>query len=192
MKELLLLQSSLQKQAKELLNSTPVLELLGKLGKPIQTGSSVTGLMVYPDIDFTVQSESSKVQDAIDLVSVIFEILSARSCKITDFKGDEDESAVYFIGFQFPYGDKMWQISATVGKPGPIMTNPPELSDWIKTMSKQQREVILEIKKNLIDSNRYAGAGSQPPYTFRSIHIYESVLKGGAKTIQEVEAYFKP
>ena len=190
MKAIIELQNTLQKQAKELLDATPVLVLLGKLGQVTQTGSSTTGLMIYPDIDFAVQTKKPKVQDAIDLVPAIFAKLSATSCKVADFRIDSNEGASYFIGFEFPYSGKGWQISATVGHPGPITTNPPELSSWLKNMSEQQRETILELKKELINAKRYAGAKSQPPYTFRSVHLYEAVLRGGAKTIRDIESYF--
>ncbi|OGL25104.1 hypothetical protein A3A68_02235 [Candidatus Saccharibacteria bacterium RIFCSPLOWO2_01_FULL_48_13] len=190
MKAIIELQNRLQKQAKELLDTTPVLVLLGKLGQVTQTGSSTTGLMVYPDIDFAVQTIKPNVQDAINLVPVIFAKLSATSCKVADFRTDSNEGTSYFIGFEFPYNGKSWQISATVGKPGPITTNPPALSNWLKNMSEQQRETILELKKELINSKRYAGAKSQPPYTFRSVHLYEAVLQGGSKTIHDIESYF--
>lgn len=190
MKKTIEQQNELQQQAKELLDKTSVLDLLSRLGHPIQTGSSVTGLMVYPDIDFAIQTKNPDVQDAIDLVPLVFTQLAATSCKVADFSTNPKESAGYFIGFEFPYAGQTWQISATVGKPGPIITDPPQLNSWIKNMSEQQREIILKLKKELIDANRYSGAKSQPPHTFRSVHLYEAVLKGGAKTVTEIEEYF--
>ena len=100
------------------------------------------------------------------------------------------ESASYFIGFEIPYAGRSWKISATVGQPGSITTNPPELSEWMENMTEPQREAILKLKKELIDTKRYAGAKAQPPYTFRSVHLYEAVFKAGATTVQDLEAYF--
>ncbi len=174
-----------------MLQNTPVLEFLGKLGNPIQTGSSVTGLMVYHDIDFSVQNDNYNILDAISLTSSIFERLAATAFKIADFSQDKDENAGYYIGFEIPYEGKTWHIDATISKVGPIVTNPPEMKSWIESMSSDDRLTILKLKKQLIDTRRYMGARSQPPYTFRSAHLYEGVLKGGARTVSALEEYFK-
>lgn len=184
------LQDQLQQEARQLLESTPLLAYLEKLGEPIQTGSSVTGLMVYPDIDFSVQNDTFAVADAISLTDSLFRDLKLSALKIADFKTEADQDAGYYIGFELPFNGKTWHIDATVSKVGPIITNPPELEGWIDNMTEEQRLAILTLKKQLIDARRYVGARSQPPYTFRSIHLYEGVIKAGAHTIQELEDYF--
>lgn len=191
MSDLLAQQDQLQAEAKSLLKHTAVLEFLRKLGNPIQTGSSVTGLMVYPDIDFSVQNDDYNVQDAIALTNSLFERLGATAFKIADFSRDESESAGYYVGFELPYNGKSWHIDATISKVGPIVTNPPEMQNWIDVMTNDERVTILNLKKQLIDTKRYVGARSQPPYTFRSSHLYEGVLKGEARTIVDLENYFK-
>lgn len=191
MSDLLAQQDQLQAEAKSLLKHTAVLEFLRKLGNPIQTGSSVTGLMVYPDIDFSVQNDDYNVQDAIALTNSLFERLGATAFKVTDFSRDESEGAGYYVGFELPYNGKSWHIDATISKVGPIVTDPPEMQGWIDAMTNGEREVILSLKKQLIDTKRYVGARSQPPYTFRSSHLYEGVLKGRARTIVDLENYFK-
>ena len=65
------------------------------------------------------------------------------------------------------------------------------MKSWIESMSSDDRLTILKLKKQLIDTRRYMGARSQPPYTFRSAHLYEGVLKGGARTVSALEEYFK-
>lgn len=183
-------QRLLQQGAAVFLRETPTLALLGCLGTPIQTGSSVTGLMVYPDIDFSVQCAEPRVQDAIDLTSRVFSELGATMVKVADFGSDDREAASYYIGFDVPYGGETWHIDATVTTPAPIVTNPPELAAWLDTMTDEQRNVILTLKRELIDAHRYVGSRSQPPYTFRSVHLYEGVLQGGASSIAELEQYF--
>jgi hypothetical protein len=184
-------QNQLQAEAKALLENTAVLEFLSKLGNPIQTGSSVTGLMVYPDIDFSVQNDNYSIQDAITLTNSLFKHLGVTALKIADFNHTKDESAGYYFGFEIPYNGKTWHIDATISKVGPIVTNPPEMQAWIGNMSNDDRLIILELKKQLIDAKRYVGARSQPPYTFRSSHLYEGVLIGDAKTVADLENYFK-
>lgn len=184
-------QEQLQKEASELLHTTGVLSFLRKLGEPIQTGSSVTGLMVYPDIDFSVQNNNLDINDAIALTESLFKELKISALKIANFAENKGDDAGYYIGFELPFAHRTWKIDATVTKTGPIITNPPELADWLDNMSQENRLAILELKKELIDTKRYVGARSQPPYTFRSVHLYEAVLKGGAKSISELEHYFK-
>lgn len=191
MSDLLARQDQLQAEAKSLLEHTAVLEFLGKLGNPIQTGSSVTGLMAYPDIDFSVQNDDYNIQDAIALTNSLFERLGVTAFKIADFSRDESEDAGYYVGLEIPYNGKTWHIDATISKVGPIVTNPPEMQNWIEAMTHDERVTILNLKKQLIDAKRYVGARSQPPYTFRSSHLYEGVLKGRARTIVDLENYFK-
>lgn len=191
MNDLLTQQNQLQTEAKALLEQTAVLEFIGKLGNPVQTGSSVTGLMVYPDIDFSVQNDNYNIQDAISLTDSLFDRLQATALKIADFNHTNDEDAGYYIGFEVPYQGKTWHIDATISKVGPIVTNPPEMQAWLENMNNDERLTILELKKRLIDTRRYVGTRSQPPYTFRSAHLYEGVLKGNAKTITDLEDYFK-
>lgn len=191
MSDVLSLQDALQQEAKELLARTTLPDLLSRLGEPIQTGSSVTGLMVYPDIDFTVQNAAPDFQDALRLIPRIYDELSPTALKVADFGSDANEPASYYIGFDFKFKDKSWHIDATVTQPGPITTNPPELQDWLDAMTDKQRKTILRLKKELIDTKRYVGSKSQPPYTFRSSHLYEGVVRGSAKTVGQLEAYFR-
>lgn len=140
--------------------------------------------MVYPDIDFSIQTEQPDIQAAIELVPAIFNELATTALKVANLEKD-----VYYIGFDFPFNDKTWHIDATITKPGPIVTNPPELAEWLKAMTDAQRQTILTLKQALIDSRRYVGSKSQPPYTFRSSHLYEGVIVGGAKSIEDLENF---
>lgn len=116
--------------------------------------------------------------------------LKTSAIKIADFSRDTTKQAVCYIGFEFEYCNHFWHIDATITKPGSIGTNPPELKAWLENMSEIERITILKLKKELIDSQRYAGSRSKPPYTFRSIHLYEGILVGKAKTIKDLENYF--
>lgn len=183
-------QEQLQSEASTLLRASSVLTFLEKLGKPIQAGSSVTGLMVYPDIDFSVQNDNFDIKDAITLTPMLFDELNISALKIADFSSNGNESAGYYIGFEMPFNGRTWHIDATIGGVGPLITNPPELAEWIENMSEDERITILKLKRQLIDAKRYVGARSQPPYTFRSVHLYEAVLKGEAVSIADIEKYF--
>lgn len=191
MSDLKNIQDQLQQEAQELLASTTILEKLSTLGKVTQTGSSITKLMVYPDIDFAIQNDELNFDNAVKLIPSIISELKATAVKVADFRTESNPRAGYYIGFKIPYSNKSWQIDATVGPTGPIITSPPKLAEWIASMSEDEREAILKLKKELIESRRYVGSKSQPPYTFRSSHLYEGVLKGGAESIDDLETYFK-
>lgn len=188
--EILARQDQLQTEATELLRSSELLPLLRTLGMPIQTGSSVTGLMVYPDIDFSVQNDNFAIEDAIALTPRFFDELHVSALKIANFAENKNEGAGYYIGFEMPFAGRSWKIDATVGSVGPITTSPLELAGWIEGMTDAERVAILTLKEALIKAGRYVGARSRPPYTFRSSHLYEAVLRGGAKTIADLEEYY--
>ena len=182
-------QEELQRAARELVEKSELLPLLRKLGEPIQTGSSMTGLMVYPDIDFAVLSSEPDLQAAIDLVPVLTRKLHASHVQVTDFAKDSSESAAYYVGIMFPFQGTSWHIDATVSRKDG--SDPSDAYKYLLDISSEQRGTILKLKKELIDTKRYAGSRSQPPFTFRSLHLYEGVIKGGAKTIKELENYFR-
>lgn len=186
---LLAKQDRLHQSAKKMLDETKVIALLSKLGNPILTGSYTTELMAYPDIDISVQNKDPDLQKAIKLFPELFKQLNAKEVKITDFTKSPDDISFY-IGIDFPYEDHLWRIDATVTKPGPIRSNPPEIDDWIQGMTHENKLAILHLKNKLIQTKRYLGARSQPPFTFRSVHVYEGVIKGSAKSVKDLEDYF--
>lgn len=183
-------QDQLQNEARAVVTDTPLLALLSELGDVTQTGSSVTGLMVYPDIDFALQHEQPEFKKIVELVPRVVAELSATAIKIAHFQDENGATTGGYIGMTLPHNGRNWHIDATVGKPGPIHTNPPELAGWLEHMNSDERLVILELKKELIDTGRYMGAQSRPPHTFRSTHLYEAVLAGQARTVRELEQYF--
>ncbi len=183
-------QDQLQRSAKKMLDETKLISLLSKLGNPVVTGSYTTGLMVYPDIDMSVQTKNPDLQKAIQLVPKLFRQLHAKKVEVVDFINSPGNVSFY-VGIDFPYEKELWRIDATITQPGPIRSNPPEIDDWIRNMTQKDRITILKLKNELIEMGRYMGARSQPPFTFRSVHLYEGVLKGRAKSIENLENYFK-
>ena len=182
-------QTRLQDTAKRLVTETKLIELLEKLGTPIQTGSSMTGLMVYPDIDFTILNSKPDIQTAIDLIPALFNDLRASEVKVADFRSDSQESAAYYVGVSFPFNGESWHIDATVSDD--VNGNDPSSAyKYLLDINSKQRITILRLKKDLIDTKRYAGARSQPPYTFRSFHLYEGVIRGEVQSIEDLENYF--
>lgn len=188
--ELLEKNKSLHKAGKDMLTNSGVVPLLGSLGTVTVRGSYTTGLMTYPDMDFAVQNPRPNPEDGQKLLPRILNELHAFDLRFTDFTHKEGESAVYFVGFKFTYKGLDWQIAATVGYPGPIKSDPPGLDDWLRDMTDAQRVTIMKLKDELKAAGRYVGSRSTPPYTFRSVQIYEGVLKGGATSTQELETYF--
>lgn len=180
----------LHSSADDMIENSPLMGLLNRLGTPIFMGSYTTGLMVYPDIDLTIQSSTTVYQDLVNIIPEVHQKLDERNIKIADFSKDESESAVCYIGIEFDYNQTLWHISATITKPGPIISNPADLPLWFKNMSQEQRITILKLKKELLGLKRYGSSHSKPPYTFRSVHLYEGVLVGKAKSVKELEQYF--
>jgi hypothetical protein len=146
--------------------------------------------MVYPDIDMTIQSPTTVYQDLFNIIPEVHSKLSDRNIKIADFSKDDLEAAICYIGIEFDYKEILWHISATITRPGLIKTNPADLNKWLDDMTKDERLTILKLKKELLNLERYGSSQSKPPYTFRSVHLYEGVLVGKAKSIAGLEQYF--
>lgn len=190
MNGLLQKEHELHTAAAAVLANSRLIPILTRLGEPVISGSFQTGLMVHPDLDFILHSASTTYNDIVEVVPTVQAELKPNAIKIADFAKDPNEAAIGYIGVDFVYGQLVWHVSAVLARPGPIITNPPELKAWLKSMTEDERITILKLKKQLIDSQRYGSSHSKPPYTFRSVHLYEAVLVGKAATIKDLEKYF--
>ena len=173
-----------------LLEKTKLLERLKPLGSVEPMGSYVTGLMAWPDLDMAIgarQPDSAAMRLLIEtLHSDVPEIYKLT---FADLDRQHPGSNTFYLGLQVLFEGRDWKVDITMVTPDKVVSD-PRLVTWLKNMTPEQRIDILRLKTELMAAHRYLGAKSEPPKSFRSIHLYEGVFEGKAKTILDLERYF--
>jgi hypothetical protein len=65
-----------------------------------------------------------------------------------------------------------------------------EMDELLDTMTSKQRDDILLLKAKLIDEHRYGGLPKHP-YIFTGTDVYKAVIDGKAKTLRQLEGYWR-
>lgn len=181
---------SLNNTARTLLADSGLENTLSQFGKMEIVGSLVAGLMVKPDIDLVVYTEEKpNVTAVVGLAPKLYELL--HGLYRLEFYDNKHHGAdgVCYLGAQVQREDMDWQIDITFCRPQDSYFD-SRIKAWVKAMTDEQRLTILGLKNQLIEQDRYKGASSKPPQSFRSVNVYEAVFEGGAQSISDLENYF--
>jgi hypothetical protein len=161
MDELLARQAALQAEARRFLERHGVEEILRRLGRVRPLGSFVTGLMVWRDLDFCVELETDEVWPAL--------LPLLERCDALEYAREPDRHYVVLRLDGWKLDLSLW----TNGLPAGAAPYPTGLDD-------ETRLLLLRLKQEWRD--RHPGED-----LIWSYEIYESVLKHGARTIEQIE-----
>ncbi len=178
--ELLARQDALQAEARRFAKEHCVAGLLAPLGRVIPVGSAVTGLMVWRDLDYTVDAEGATATAVWDAVRPL--LLRCRRLVYADETGDRvAETAPYERHyFVFRIGDWKLDISVwTNGAPAEVEGYQHQLAARIDD---ETRLAILRLKDAWHTRPEY-------PEVVGAFEIYEAVLEHGVRTPEELERY---
>lgn len=188
--QLLQNERDLRGSAERMLAKTQLLERLKPLGNVVPMGSFVTRLMTWPDLDISIGTTHP---DPVDLmatgVSLYEKIPEVYKFTFANLERQNPGSNTYYLGLQVLFEKRDWKVDITMTTLDKVGSD-PRLVKWLKTMTPDQRVDILRLKTDLVEGHRYLGAKSVPPKSFRSIHLYEGVFEGNAKSIADLESYF--
>jgi hypothetical protein len=183
----------LQREADKVVSDLNFIERLSQLGRVKRVGSSVTGLLLDEDIDFKIYTDHPDGGKVAALAAELLQSeLAVVGIKVTDFdkakKGRYKLTGVY-LGFVV-LTNRSWNIDVIVRKESETPPDERELSALLEVMTEEQRDTILLLKSELMDRKRYA-ALPKHPLVFNSMDVYIGVLKGGVKTVGQLEEYCK-
>lgn len=176
---LLARQTALQHEAVEFGRELGLEEMLARVGRAYPLGSSVTGLMVWRDLDYGV--------DAIGLTrDVAFATmlpLLARS-RTALYEDDSTLDRHYFVVRIAAGGGSEWKLDVSffrAGIPAGVLefqhSLPARLTD-------QTRLAILRLKDSWHREATY-------PEPVGAYEIYEAVLDHGVRTLPELDGYLR-
>ena len=186
--QLLARQQELQSEAKLVLEDLNLIATLASLGKPQRIGSSVTGLMVWRDIDCNVVTPQLSIADAFAVTGQIAthprvsKVLYLNESGEFNPTGAARDERYYFSLTYAPVQGDAWKI---------------DISFWLNDAPRSEIEDLENMRKQLTAESRLAILWIKdvwyrlPAYRMQvcSLDIYDAVLKHGVRTPEGFDQY---
>jgi hypothetical protein len=171
----------IKEEANKLLENTNLNALLAQFGKVELGGSYGYALMVDRDLDFGVAVKSVTPEIRAEIASLFASQPWAYSVKITDRINFEPLSNLraprgLFLGLTIPFPKERWNIDIWFIVEDKIPQD--EMSQLIAKASQEQKDIILQIKYDLMRNGR-----KQKGLT--SAEVYKAVLEHGVYSTEE-------
>jgi hypothetical protein len=178
--ELLARQDALQAEARQFVAEHRLVELLAPLGRVIPVGSAVTGLMVWRDLDYTVDARGA-------VATAVWEALRPllHRCQALVYADETGERAAETAPFErhyFVLRIDGWKLDISVwtnGAPGEVERYQKAL---VARLDDESRLAILRLKEAWHRRPEY-------PEVVGGFEIYEAVLEHGVRTPEELERH---
>ena len=175
-------QYRLKRQADKLIKETGIMEIFSKYGTLSAIGGSYTyDLMVYPDLDIDLISETINKPVFGSLVGElatnrhIRKISTADTVNFTPIhKGLRPKG--YWIGIEVPFENDRWGIDCWLQQPDWISGSTDSYADKLKSLEQSGRDAILQIKYDLIRRELYGKK-------ILSNDVYDAVLNNGVRSV---------
>ena len=186
--ELLRRQVALQAEAHQLIVHLDLFTMLSQAGKPEQIGSSVSGLMVWRDIDFNVLCSHRSLRTVFETMQPL--LTHPRVTKLhylneseghtpAELQGDE---RYYFVTYYETEAGPEWKIDISFWLSEKPRTQLAHLEYLSKRLTEETRLAILWIKDIWHRFPSY-------PYQVGGIDIYDAVLEHGVRTPAQFKMY---
>jgi hypothetical protein len=178
--ELLARQRLLQDEARRLSSALGISESLGRLGRVIPVGSAVTGLMVWRDVDFTVDAPGAPAAAVWDALAPLLH--RCQALEYADETGDRVAETAPHERHYFVVRIDGGKVDVTVwtnGAPEGVERYQRELA---ARLDDGTRLVVLRLKDAWHTRPEY-------PEVVGGFDIYEAVLEHGVRTAEQLERH---
>ena len=181
---------TLESEADEVMRTLEVMTMLGVLGHPEQIGSSISGLMVWRDIDIIVRGRDVTLERVWDgLRPLLTNPRVARLSYSNETGGhspteDPDDERFYFVIYYESAREAEWKIDIslwTSDAPRPYLAQTAELE---RRLTRETRLAILWIKDVWHRLPVY-------PYEIGGMEVYDAVLEHGARSPDDFDRYLR-
>jgi hypothetical protein len=182
-------QAARQAEAAEVLADLELFRVLKAVGRPIQTGSSVLGLMVGRDIDVTTVCPILEPEPIFDAVRPLVRHPRVHRLSLRNDTGRWNTDPAYpdglywMLGYRTDAGDE-WNLDLWFLREGTTQFDLQHIESLPPRLSADVRLAILRIKEAW--HGRSADAAR-----VRSYEIYEAVLDHGVTTPEEFSSYLR-
>ncbi len=188
MHPLLQKQEELHTEATSLLEEV-LLPILEQYGKVSIGGSYSYKLLNYPDLDIDIISDDASKDLFAKLCGGLIKLDQTSKFKSADRVNYPHTDSVkrpfgYWISPDINFGNSVWKIDIWLQKPESHTGDTNRYANELLNASEDRRITILSLKEELIEMNLY-GVGKE----FVSVDVYDGVLRGEAKTVDELRSF---
>jgi hypothetical protein len=178
--ELLRRQDALQREAREFATKHRIDDVLAPLGRVIPVGSAVTGLMVWRDLDYTVDAADITARAVWDALTPLLH--ACDSLAYEDETGDHVRETTPFERYYFVFRIDGWKL---------------DISIWTRGAPEEVERYQHELPRRLDDGARVAILRLKDVWHTRAEYtvsmgaydIYEAVLEHGVRMPEEFERH---
>jgi hypothetical protein len=181
---------ALQTEADEVMRTLAVMPMLGVLGHPEHIGSSVSGLMVWRDIDVTVRCRDvtpERVWDALRPLLInprITRLNYANETGARSPSGEPADQRFYFVIHYEPANGIDWKIDVTIWTSDAPRPHLAQLAELERRLTRETRLAVLWIKDVWHRLPVY-------PYEVGGMEVYDAVLEHGARSPDDFDRYLE-
>jgi hypothetical protein len=186
--ELLRRQEALQAEAQRLIVHLDLFRVLAHAGKPEQIGSSVSGLMVWRDLDFNVLCSHRSLRPVFETMQALLTNPQVTKLHYTNESGGhtpaelQGDERYYFVTSYETEAGQEWKIDISFWLSEKPRTQLAHLEYLSESLTEETRLAILWIKDIWHRLPSY-------PYQVGGTDIYEAVLEHGVRTPAQFEVY---
>jgi hypothetical protein len=181
---------ALQTEAEEVMRTLEVMTMLGVLGHPEQIGSSVSGLMVWRDIDVTVRCKDvtlERVWNALRPLLInprITRLSYSNETGARSPSGEPADQRFYFVIHYEPARGTEWKIDISVWTSDAPRPHLAQVTEFERRLTRETRLAILWIKDVWHRLPVY-------PYEVGGVEVYDAVLEHGARSPDDFDLYLR-
>ena len=181
---------ALQSEAGEVMRTLDLMTMLAALGHPEQIGSSVSGLMVWRDIDVIVRGQDLTLERVWDGLRPLLTNPQVTRLSYSNETGghgpseDPEDQRFYFVIYYETARGTEWKIDIslwTSDAPRPYLA---ELAELERRLTRETRLAILWIKDVWHRLPVY-------PYEVGGMEVYDAVLEHGARSPDDFDRYLR-
>ena len=186
--ELLERQRSLQAEARQVLSDLALMSFLSRLGHAEHVGSSVSGLMVWRDLDVGArcpQPSPDRVFQTLQPIlthSRVHEVLYREETGPRSPSGQPTDQRYYFVLRYMTAADQRWKIDISIWLSDAPRNQLGHLEDLARRLTDETRLAILWIKDVWHRLETY-------PDEVSGTEIYAAVLDHGVRTPEQFATY---
>jgi hypothetical protein len=180
----------LQAEAAEIIADLDLRTLLSRVGEVEHLGSSVSGLMVWRDIDLTARCRDLTLAGAWDALRPL--LIQPRLTRLNYRNETQDRSPTgkaaderyYFVAYYESATGEEWKIDLSLWLSGAPRTHLAQPDDLRRRLTDETRLAILWIKDVWHRLPSY-------PNEVSGVDVYDAVLEHGVRTPDEFAVYLR-
>jgi hypothetical protein len=188
--ELLRRQDALQAEAHRLVAELDLMTILARAGRPYQIGSSMSGLMVWRDLDFIVACSELSAAEAFETVRLLITRPDVTHLHYANQRGSRNPTGhpeterYYFVVHYETEAGATWKVDISLSVTDAPLSPPDHLRWLAEHMTEETRLAILWIKDIWHHLPSY-------PDEVGGSEVYDAVLEHQVRTPAQFDAYLR-